>query len=102
MCVRIGIYSCLHTKQYISVYSINVCYCTCICGSIFSASQTVRVFCVCLPDQQRAQEQMLEIMPLVIEVNAMAEVLDKHRTFEVVLIPPVAQEGGLNSTTDTK
>ena len=45
---------------------------------------------------------MLEIMPLVKEVNAMAEQLGKHRTFEVVLIPPAAQEGGLTSATDTK
>ncbi|KAK2181347.1 hypothetical protein NP493_403g07034 [Ridgeia piscesae] len=53
-------------------------------------------------DQQIAQEEVLEILPLITEVNAVSEELDKHRTFEVVLISAAAQEGGLNSTTGTK
>lgn len=39
-----------------------------------------------LTDQQIAQEEVLEILPLITEVNAVSEELNKHRTFEVVLI----------------
>ncbi|KAK3085516.1 hypothetical protein FSP39_004469 [Pinctada imbricata] len=45
-------------------------------------------------DQQIAQEQVLEILPMVSEVNAVSEELDKHKSFEVVLIAAAAQEGG--------
>nr|XP_006814113.1 PREDICTED: kinesin-like protein KIF28P-like [Saccoglossus kowalevskii] len=45
-------------------------------------------------DQQRAQEQVLEILPLVSEANAISEELNKHKGFEVVLISAAAQEGG--------
>ncbi|XP_074645604.1 kinesin-like protein KIF28 isoform X2 [Tubulanus polymorphus] len=44
-------------------------------------------------DQQIAQEQILEILPMVTEVNAISEELDKQRTFEVVLLSGAAQEG---------
>ncbi|XP_023930292.1 kinesin-like protein KIF28P isoform X2 [Lingula anatina] len=46
-------------------------------------------------EQQIAQEQVLEILPMVTEVNAISEELDKHRSFEVVLISSAAQEGGV-------
>ena len=46
-----------------------------------------------LSDQQIAQEQVLEILPMVSEVNAISEEVDKHRSFEVVLISGAAQEG---------
>ncbi|XP_068725304.1 kinesin-like protein KIF28 [Montipora capricornis] len=50
-------------------------------------------------DQQRAQEQVLEVLPLVSEVNAMSEELNKHKNFEVILISGVAQgEGGSAET----
>ena len=45
-------------------------------------------------DQQIAQEQVLEILPMVSEVNAVSEELNKHKNFEVVLISAAAQEGG--------
>lgn len=38
------------------------------------------------PDQIRTQEQVLELLPLISESNAISEELDKHRTFEVILI----------------
>ena len=47
---------------------------------------------ISLADQQIAQEQILEILPMVTEVNAVSEELNKHRTFEVILISSSAQE----------
>ena len=44
-------------------------------------------------EQQVAQEQILEILPMVSEVNAISEELNKHKSFEVVLISAAAQEG---------
>ncbi|OWF50134.1 Kinesin-like protein KLP6 [Mizuhopecten yessoensis] len=44
-------------------------------------------------DQLIAQEQVLELLPMVSEVNAVSEELDKRKTFEVVLISAAAQEG---------
>ncbi|XP_070576240.1 kinesin-like protein KIF28 isoform X2 [Ptychodera flava] len=49
-------------------------------------------------DQQRAQEQVLEILPLVTEANAMSEELNKHKSFEVILISGAAQEGAGKET----
>ena len=42
-----------------------------------------------LIDQQRAQEQVLEVLPLVSEVNAMSEELNKHK---YVIIGPFIRE----------
>ena len=53
-------------------------------------------------DQQIAQEQVLEILPMVSEVNAISEELNKHRTFEVVLISAAAQEGSMSGKSGTK
>ncbi|XP_060063153.1 kinesin-like protein KIF28 [Ylistrum balloti] len=44
-------------------------------------------------DQLIAQEQVLEMLPMVSEVNAVSEELDKRKSFEVVLISAAAQEG---------
>ncbi|XP_041375232.1 LOW QUALITY PROTEIN: kinesin-like protein KIF28P [Gigantopelta aegis] len=44
-------------------------------------------------EQQIAQEQILEILPMVSEVNAVSEELNKYKSFEVVLISAAAQEG---------
>ncbi|GFS07875.1 kinesin-like protein [Elysia marginata] len=49
-------------------------------------------------EQQIAQEQILEVLPMVSEVNAVSEELNKYKSFEVVLISAAAQE----STTNTK
>ncbi|RDD47595.1 Kinesin-like protein KIF28P [Trichoplax sp. H2] len=43
-------------------------------------------------EQQIAQEQVLELLPLVSEVNTISEELDKHRSFEVILIPGIGME----------
>ncbi|KAL8592992.1 hypothetical protein ACOMHN_017922 [Nucella lapillus] len=44
-------------------------------------------------EQQEAQEQILEILPMVSEVNAISEELNKYKAFEVVLISAAALEG---------
>ncbi|XP_078606813.1 kinesin-like protein KIF28 isoform X8 [Branchiostoma floridae x Branchiostoma japonicum] len=44
-------------------------------------------------EQIIAQEQILELLPMVSEVNAISEELNKHRTFEVILISGAAMEG---------
>lgn len=44
-------------------------------------------------DQQRAQDQILEMLPMINEVNAVSEELNKHKAFEIVLISGAAQEG---------
>ncbi|XP_072169328.1 kinesin-like protein KIF28P [Diadema setosum] len=44
-------------------------------------------------DQQRAQDQILEMLPMINEVNAVSEELNKHKNFEIVLISGAAQEG---------
>ncbi|CAB3998979.1 kinesin KIF28P [Paramuricea clavata] len=49
-------------------------------------------------DQQLAQEQVLELLPLVGEANAISEELDKHKNFELVLISGAAQ-GNLSGNT---
>jgi deoxycytidylate deaminase len=46
-----------------------------------------------ITEQQIVQEQILEILPMVSEVNAVSEELNKHKSFEVVLISAAAQEG---------
>lgn len=51
-------------------------------------------------DQQRAQEQVLEVLPMVSEVNAISEELNKHKNFEVILISGVAQ--GESGSSETK
>lgn len=55
-----------------------------------------------LSEQQIAQEQILELLPMVTEVNAISEELDKQRTFEVVLLSAAAQEGIYGSSKTAK
>lgn len=50
-------------------------------------------------DQALAQEQVLELLPMVSEVNAMSEELDKKMSFEVILISAAAQGGGADKGT---
>lgn len=45
---------------------------------------------------------MLEILPMVSEVNAVSEELNKHKSFEVVLISAAAQEEEFDSQSGTK
>nr|XP_054748335.1 kinesin-like protein KIF28 isoform X2 [Lytechinus pictus] len=44
-------------------------------------------------DQQKAQDQILELLPMVNEVNAVSEELNKHKNFEIILISGAAQDG---------
>jgi len=48
-------------------------------------------------EQQIVQEQVLEILPMVSEVNAISEELDKYRSFEVVLLSAAARGGSSKS-----
>lgn len=48
-------------------------------------------------EQQIIQEQVLEILPMVSEVNAISEELNKYRSFEVILLSAAAREGGAQS-----
>jgi len=43
-------------------------------------------------DQQRAQEQVLELLPMVTEMNAVSEEMNKYRSFELVLMSDVQQD----------
>ncbi|CAK8695890.1 unnamed protein product [Clavelina lepadiformis] len=43
-------------------------------------------------DQQKAQEQVLELLPMISEINAVSEELNKYRHFELVLISGGYQE----------
>ncbi|KAJ8041556.1 Kinesin-like protein KIF28P [Holothuria leucospilota] len=49
-------------------------------------------------EQQRAQDQILELLPMVNEVNAVSEELNKHKNFEIILISGAAQEGNNKET----
>ncbi|XP_052834331.1 kinesin-like protein KIF28P [Octopus bimaculoides] len=44
-------------------------------------------------DQQITQENVLEILPMVSEVNALSDELNKYKSFEVVLMSSAAQQG---------
>lgn len=57
--------------------------------------------CSVFTDQQIAQEQVLEVLPMVSEVNAISEELNKHKAFEVVLISAAAQENTYGSPSNT-
>jgi len=50
-------------------------------------------------EQVMAQEQVLEILPLISEVNAVSEELNKHKSFEVVLISGASQGAGADKGT---
>uniref|UniRef100_A0A1I8F8X7 Kinesin motor domain-containing protein n=1 Tax=Macrostomum lignano TaxID=282301 RepID=A0A1I8F8X7_9PLAT len=48
-------------------------------------------------EQANAQEQILELIPMVTEVNAISEELNKHRSFEVILLPCTNPDGSKGS-----
>lgn len=43
-------------------------------------------------EQRIIQEQIIELLPIISDVNAIAEELNKHRFFEVILVPSIAFE----------
>lgn len=43
-------------------------------------------------EQQLIQEEIIELLPAVTEVNAISDELNKHRQFEVILVPSIAFE----------
>ena len=46
-------------------------------------------------EQEQIQEKILSLLPLVSEVNAISEELNKYRMFEIVLMPVSAWDGVL-------
>ena len=51
-------------------------------------------------DQLRTQEQVLELLPLLSEVNAVSEEMNKHRSFEIALLSGIARgERGKDAST---
>ena len=44
-------------------------------------------------DRQITQQEVLDILPLVTEVNAISEELNKYRTFDVVLMTVAGHDG---------
>ena len=44
-------------------------------------------------EQQELQEKILSLLPLLTEVNAISEELNKYRTFEIVLMPISSWDG---------
>ena len=36
------------------------------------------------------QEQIIELLPVITEVNAISEELNKYKMFEVILVPSIA------------
>ncbi len=44
-------------------------------------------------EQEEIQEKILSLLPLLSEVNAISEELNKYRTFEIVLMPISSWEG---------
>ena len=59
---------------------------------------TSKILSISPTDQQRAQDQILELLPMINEVNAVSEELNKHKAFEIVLISGAAQEGNNKET----
>lgn len=49
-------------------------------------------------EQQLVQDQVLEILPMVTEVNSISEELNKYRSFEVVLLSAAARGGSTNGS----
>jgi len=50
-------------------------------------------------DRQITQEQVLDLLPLVTEVNAVSEELNKYQTFDVVLMTVAGHDGTTNKGT---
>lgn len=44
-------------------------------------------------EQEEIQEKILSLLPLLSEINAISEELNKYRTFEIVLMPISSWEG---------
>jgi kinesin family member 1 len=48
-------------------------------------------------EEQIIQEQIIELLPIISDVNAISEELNKYKKFEVILVPSLAFE---NKDTD--
>jgi len=44
-------------------------------------------------EQEELQQKILSLLPILSEVNAISEELNKYRTFEIVLMPISSWEG---------
>ncbi|KAL5969107.1 Kinesin-like protein KIF28P [Taenia solium] len=45
-----------------------------------------------LPNRCVLQQQLIELLPMLQEVNAIAQEMDKCRTFDIVLLPALLQQ----------
>jgi len=52
------------------------------------------------PDRQITQEQVLDILPLLSEVNAISEELNKYQTFDIVLMTVAGHDGTTTKGTE--
>lgn len=43
-------------------------------------------------EQKLIQEEIIELLPTVTEVNAISDELNKHRLFEIIIVPSIAFE----------
>jgi kinesin family protein 1 len=41
-------------------------------------------------EEQLIQEQIIELLPVLTDINAISEELNKYKMFEVILVPSVA------------
>lgn len=53
-------------------------------------------------DQKAIQEEIIELLPIVTDVNAISDELNKHRLFEIILVPAIAFEQSTKSSDDQK
>ena len=49
-------------------------------------------------EEQIIQEQIIELLPIISDVNAIAEELNKYKFFEVILVPTIAFENNDSNT----
>ncbi len=55
-----------------------------------------------ITDQCALQQQLIELMPMVQEVNSIAREMEKNRVFDIVLMPPLLQGAAYGQRKTTK
>ena len=77
--------------------SINFCFLFLFACHILTKKKTAQ-----FKDQQIIQEQILELLPMISDVNAISDELNKYRHFEVVMIPAIAYDPQAKSHEEQK
>lgn len=70
--------------------------------NLFFIYQPIKYQLLSFEEQQITQEKVLEILPMVSEVNAVSDELNKHKSFEVVLMPSLAICGRVDDQKSVK